>query len=184
MSFFFFLNQHEVWFFDLYEVCIRLVSVWLFFWGCTEIPSSYGNVTMGLGEATRLWSGWFEHSPFQKAETSNLPKLVNLTNETHSDSFHFTRTAIENKKSWTNTTCIQKRKIIREKNTLKHCCCRVLLGFQGDIRNIQKHSNAHGYCGYSSPCYCLKGITFSNHWGWPPTYSPWFRFLTSWWLSV
>ena len=53
---------------------------------------------------------WFEHSPFQKAETSNLPALVNLTIETHSVSFHFTRTAIENKKTWTNTTCIQKRK--------------------------------------------------------------------------
>ena len=82
---------------------------------------------------------WFEHSPFQKAETSNLPALVNLTIETHSVSFHFTRTAIENKKSWTNTTCIRKGKNIQEKNTLKHCCCRVLLGFQGDIRNIQKH---------------------------------------------
>lgn len=108
-----------------------------FFWGCTEIPSSYGNVTMGLGEATRLWSGWFEHSPFQKAETSNLPKLVNLTNETHSDSFHFTRTAIENKKSWTNTTCIQKRKNYPGE---KHVKALLLPSTFGLPRWYQKHS--------------------------------------------
>lgn len=112
-------------------------SLWLFFWGCTEIPSSYGNVTMGLGEATRLWSGWFEHSPFQKAETSNLPKLVNLTNETHSDSFHFTRTAIENKKSWTNTTCIQKRKNYPGE---KHVKALLLPSTFGLPRWYQKHS--------------------------------------------
>ena len=34
--------------------------VFLVFLGCTEIPSSHGNVTMGIGEATRFWSGWFE----------------------------------------------------------------------------------------------------------------------------
>ena len=80
---------------------------------------------------------WFEHSPFQKAETSNLPKLVNLTNETHSDSFHFTRTAIENKKSWTNTTCIQKRKNYPGE---KHVKALLLPSTFGLPRWYQKHS--------------------------------------------
>lgn len=112
---------------------------------------------------------WFEHSPFQKAETSNLPALVNLTIETHSVSFHFTRTAIENKKSWTNTTCIRKRKKYPGE---KHVKALLLPGTFGLPRWYQKHSKAHGYCGYSSPCYCLKGITFSNHWGWTPLIHP------------
>lgn len=125
-------------------------SLWLFwfflvFLGCTEIPSSYGNVTMGIGEATRFWSGWFER--LFGSNTLLSRKLKHQTFRRWSIwqskliRFPFTSPELQLKIKRVGLILLAygREKNIQEKNTLKHCCCRVLLGFQGDIRNIQKH---------------------------------------------
>ena len=110
-----------------------------------EIPSSYGNFTMGIGEATRFWSGWFERLFGSNTLLSRKLKHQTFQNwsiwQTKLIRIPFTSPELQLKIKRVGLILLayRREKIIREKNTLKHCCCRVLLGFQGDIRNIQKH---------------------------------------------